>query len=63
MNRPPDQPDFRVAPNASRTGPVLVAVGCGTDPYSIAPSLAEALANELLAAAAAARHAGGVGGP
>lgn len=59
MHKPADKPQFNVCPNASRPGLVLLAVGSGTDPYSIIPELAEALADELLAAAAAARRAGG----
>lgn len=61
--RPADAPQFNVCPNASRPGLVLFAVGSGTDPYSITPALAEALADELLASAAAARRAGGDGRP
>lgn len=52
------EPQFNVCPNASRSGLVLIAIGTGTDPYSITPELAEALADDLLAAAAAARGAG-----
>lgn len=57
MNRPPDQPDFHVAPNASRPGLVLIAVGSGTDPFSVRPEFAIELAGQLLAAADAARDA------
>jgi hypothetical protein len=53
------RPQFNVAPNASRPGLVVVAIGSGTDPYNITPDRAEHLADDLLAAAAAARRAGG----
>jgi hypothetical protein len=55
VNRPPDQPDFHVAPNASRRGRVLVAVGSGTDPFSVTPEFAIELAGRLRDAANAAR--------
>ncbi|WP_157625787.1 hypothetical protein [Mycobacterium sp. 155] len=48
-----------MAPNASRPGLVVCAIGSGTDPYSITPELAEELAESLLAAAVAARRASG----
>ncbi|TDL01538.1 hypothetical protein EI067_00355 [Mycobacterium paragordonae] len=54
MNRPPDEPDFHVAPNASRRGLVLVAVGSGTDPFSVTPEFAIELAGRLRDAADAA---------
>lgn len=57
--KPADQPQFNVCPNASRPGLVLFAVGSGRDPYNITPDVAEALADELLASAAAARRLGG----
>lgn len=56
--RPADEPQFNVCPNASRPGLVSFAIGTGADHYSITPTLAEALADDLLAAAAAARAAG-----
>lgn len=55
MNRPPDRPDFHVAPNASRPGRVLVAVGSGTNPFSVTPEFAIELAGRLRDAADAAR--------
>lgn len=57
MNRSPDQPAVHVAANASRPGLVLVAIGSGTDPYSITPEHADDLAGQLAAAAEAARFA------
>lgn len=55
--KPANEPQFIVAPNTSRPGLVVIAIGSGTDPHNITPDLAEALADELLAAAAAARQA------
>jgi hypothetical protein len=57
VNRPPDQPAIHVAANASRPGLVLVAIGSGTDPYSITPERADELAGQLTDAATAARNA------
>lgn len=57
MNRPPDEPDFHVAPNASKPGLVLVAVGSGTDPFSVTPEFAIELAGRLIDAATDARDA------
>lgn len=59
MSRPADEPAFIVCPNASRPGLVLFSVGTGRDPLNIEPATAEALADDLLAAAATARRAGG----
>ena len=57
MNRHADRPDFHVAPNVSRPGLVLVAVGSGTDPFSVTPEFAIELAGRLLDAADHAREA------
>lgn len=59
MKRPADEPQFHVCPNASHPGLVLVVIGTARDPHSISVEAAEALADNLLAAAAAARRAGG----
>ncbi|MGV0603929.1 hypothetical protein [Mycolicibacterium sp. XJ1904] len=48
---------FHVAANASRPGLVLLAVGSGTDPFSVSPEFAIELAGRLLDGAAAARDA------
>ncbi|BBX02263.1 hypothetical protein BST36_29105 [Mycolicibacterium moriokaense] len=58
MNRPPDQPAFHVGANASNPRLVLVAVGAGTDPFSVTPEFAIELAGQLLDAANAARVIG-----
>lgn len=58
--RSADSPQFIVCPNASRAGLVLIAIGTAADPYSVTPEVAESLADDLLAAAHAARQAGGV---
>jgi hypothetical protein len=58
MGKPPDQPAVHVAANASRPGLVLVAIGGGSDPYSITPEFAVELAGQLLGAATTARTAG-----
>ncbi|EFG79555.1 hypothetical protein HMPREF0591_0532 [Mycobacterium parascrofulaceum ATCC BAA-614] len=55
MNRPPDQPTIHIAPNSSRPGLVVIAIGSGTNPYSITPEQADDLADQLTAAADAAR--------
>jgi hypothetical protein len=55
--QPAVEPQFNVCPNASRPGLVLLAIGSGRDPYSVTPDVAEALADQLRAAAAAARKA------
>lgn len=52
-------PQFNVAPNHGRPGLVLFAIGTGADCHHITPELAEALADDLIAAAASARRAGG----
>ncbi|MFV8316280.1 hypothetical protein [Mycobacterium sp. 23] len=57
MNRPPDQPALHIAANASRPGLVLVAVGSGTDPFSVTSEFAIGLAGQLLDAAAEAHDA------
>jgi hypothetical protein len=57
VNKPPDQPSIHVAANASRPGLVLVAVGSGTDPFTVSPEFAIELAGRLLDAATAARDA------
>jgi hypothetical protein len=54
MAKPPDQPTIIVAANASRPGLVLVAIGSGTDPFSVSPEFATGLAGQLTAAAEAA---------
>lgn len=59
--RSADEPQFNVCPNASRHGLVHFNIGTARDGFNITPELAEHLADELLAAAAAARRAGGVG--
>lgn len=65
MNKPPDQPSIHVAANASRPGLVLVAIGSGTDPFSVSPEFAIESAGKLLDSATAARdaeaHAHGTG--
>lgn len=53
------EPQFNVAPNYGRPGLVSIAVGTAMEPHSITPETAEALADDLLAAAAAARKASG----
>ncbi|RAU98770.1 hypothetical protein DQP58_04775 [Mycobacterium colombiense] len=58
MGKPPDQPAVHVAANASRPGLVLVAIGSGSDPYSVTPEFAVGLAGQLLGAATTARTAG-----
>ncbi|KWX19726.1 hypothetical protein AFM11_34350 [Mycolicibacterium wolinskyi] len=57
--RAPDEPQFNVCPNASRPGLVHFSIGSGRDLFAITPELAEHLADELLAAAGAARRASG----
>ncbi|KMO82306.1 hypothetical protein [Mycolicibacterium chlorophenolicum] len=57
MNKPPDQPAIHIAANAARPGLVLVAIGSGTDPFSVSPEFANELAGQLLDAATAARDA------
>lgn len=57
MNKPPDQPAVHIVANAARPGLVLVAIGTGTDPFSISPEFAIELADQLLDAATAARDA------
>ena len=59
--KPADEPQFIVCPNAYRPGLVTFSVGTARDPLNILPELAEHLADELLAAAAAARQAGAGG--
>lgn len=56
--QPADNPQFIVCPNASRPGLVHLSIGTGRDGYNTTPELAEELADDLLAAAAAARKAG-----
>lgn len=57
MKRPPDQPAIHIAANASGPGLVLLAIGSGTDPFSVTPEFAIELAGQLLDAATAARDA------
>lgn len=57
MGKPPDQPAVHVAANASRSGLVVLAIGSGTDPFSVTPEFAIELAGRLLDAAAVARDA------
>jgi hypothetical protein len=57
MAKPPDLPTIHVAANAARAGLVLVAVGSGTDPFSVSPEFAIELAGKLLDAATEARDA------
>lgn len=57
MNKPPDQPSIHIAANAARAGLVLVAVGSGTEPFSVTPEFAIELAGKLLDAATEARDA------
>jgi hypothetical protein len=56
--KPADEPQVHVGPNADRPGLVTIAIGSGTDPYSVTPDFAIGLAGQLLAAATAARDAG-----
>lgn len=58
--QPADAPQFIVCPNASRPGLVHFSIGTGRDGYNVTPEVAESLADDLLAAAHAARQAGGV---
>jgi hypothetical protein len=51
MGKPPDRPAVHIAPNASRPGLVLIAIGSGTNPFSITPEFAADLSSRLLAAA------------
>lgn len=51
MEKPTDQPAVHVAANASRPGLVVIAIGSGTDPYSITREFAVELSGRLLAAA------------
>ncbi|MFA1705516.1 hypothetical protein ACDT10_21700 [Mycobacterium intracellulare] len=55
--RGPDEPQVHIAPNASRPGLVVIAIGSGTDPYSITPEFAIELAGQLLDSVTAARDA------
>ncbi|OBA96996.1 hypothetical protein A5666_27095 [Mycolicibacterium fortuitum] len=57
MNRPADEPQIHIVPNASRPGLVVIAVGSGTDPFFVTPDFAIDLAGRLLDAATAARDA------
>lgn len=56
--KPADEPQVHVVPNSSHPGLVVIAVGSGTDPYSVTPEFAVRLAGQLLCAAAAARNVG-----
>jgi hypothetical protein len=56
--KPVDEPQFNICPNESRLGLVLIAVGSGTDPFSVTPEFAIELAGQLLDAATAARDPG-----
>lgn len=58
--KPADEPRVHIAPNSSRPGLVLIAIGSGTHPYAITPALADDLAGQLTAAATTARMAAGV---
>ncbi|MHA7650147.1 hypothetical protein ACX9NE_10430 [Mycobacterium sp. ML4] len=55
--KPADEPQVHVRANASRPGLVLVAIGSGTDPFSVTPEFAIGLAGQLLDAATDARDA------
>jgi hypothetical protein len=55
--KPADEPQVHVGPNGARPGLVVIAIGSGTDPYSITPEFAIGLAGQLLDAATAARDA------
>ncbi|BBY91304.1 hypothetical protein MGALJ_09730 [Mycobacterium gallinarum] len=55
--KPPDEPQVHIAPNASRPGLVVIAIGSGTNPYSVTPERADDLADQLTGAADAARAA------
>jgi hypothetical protein len=56
--RSADEPQVHVAPNASRPGLVVIAIGSGTDSYSITPEFAIELAAHLIDGATTARTAG-----
>ncbi len=56
MIKPPDQSSIHVAANAFRPGLVLLAVGSGTNLFSVSPEFVIELAGELLDAAQAARE-------
>lgn len=59
---PADTPQVNVCVNASRPGRVHFSIGSGgMDGYDLEPEFAEMVADDLLAAAAAARRAGGEG--
>jgi len=55
--KPADEPQVHVATNAARPGLVVIAVGSGTDPYSVTPEFAIELAGKLLDAATESRDA------
>ena len=61
MNKPPDEPQVHIAPNSSRPGLVVIAIGSGTDPYCVTPEFAVELAGRLLNAATDARDARSIG--
>ncbi|MFZ0715916.1 hypothetical protein [Mycobacterium sp.] len=53
--RPADEPQVHVGPNAAAPGLVTIAIGTGTDPYSVTTEFAIRLAGLLLVSAAASR--------
>ncbi len=55
--KPADEPQVHVGPNAARPGLVVIAIGSGSDPYSVTPEFAIATAGQLLDGATAARDA------
>ena len=55
--RAADEPQVHIAPNASRPGLVLFAIGSGIDLFSVSPEFAIELAGQLLDAATEARDA------
>jgi hypothetical protein len=56
--KPADEPQVHIGPNTARPGLVTIAIGSGTNPYSVTTKFAIALAAQLLDAATAARVAG-----
>ncbi|WP_428339993.1 hypothetical protein [Mycobacterium sp.] len=53
--KPADEPQVHVGPNAGQPGRVTIAVGSGTDPFSVTPEFAIELAGRLLDAATESR--------
>jgi hypothetical protein len=58
--KPADEPQVHIASNSSQPGRVVIAIGSGTDPYSITPERADEMARQLTAAAETARASAGV---